>query len=160
MIIKPDSAMATPLQIEGFTQRLASWQAELQQQQIKRRLHLGTLGSPDQQLQKDLRRLHIEADLSNAEAVGEVVKVLRLWLKEAPILHLTFSTQADRHTQEAIIDWLHAQIDPSILVEFTVDGSIAAGFVLRTKNHLYNFTANEALWQARRQIGELVEHGV
>jgi len=158
MTINPDSAIATPLAIQGFVERLEDWQTHLQQQEIKRRLRLGDLDSPDRQLLKDLRLLQIESDLATTETVGEVIKAIKLWLKSAPVLHLTFSTQADRHSQTAIIDWLHQQINPSVLVEFTVDGSIAAGFVVRTKNHLYNFTANEALWRSRRKLGELVQH--
>ena len=69
MTIKPDKELSTVFEVEGLLERLTSWKAELQQQQIKLRLHLGTPVNPDQQLVKDLNRLHIENDLNTVEDV-------------------------------------------------------------------------------------------
>ncbi len=159
MNIKPDSTMASPVQIEVLLSQLETWQSQLQQSRIKQRLHLKAASTINQSLLKDVRRLGIKSDLESPDEVAEIRQHIKDWLQTAPVLHLTFSTPVDRQAQNAIIEWFHVEINPGVLVEFVVDGSIAAGFILRTKNHVYNFTANRMLWKSRGQIGQLVKHG-
>ena len=158
MTIRPDSEISSPIQIMGLINRLEDWRGNVHQHQIKRRLHLKAPDQVDQQLVKDLRSLHVKAELDDATEVDALIATIKDWLKQAPVVHLTFSTPPARSVQDQIIDWLHKELDPNMLVDFEVDGSIAAGFVLRTKNHTYNFTANQLLWQGRARLAELVQH--
>lgn len=158
MNIKPDSEIASPIRIEGLINRLEDWRAVLREGQIKRRLHLKTPDQIDQQLVKDLRLLHIKADTSDADQVDAAITAIKAWLTTAPVVHLTFSTPTQPAFQAKIVEWFHKQIDPSILVDFKVDGQVAAGFLLRTKNRMFDFSANSLLWQNRGHIAELVKN--
>ena len=158
MTIKPDSEIASPLLIEGLINRLEDWRDQLRQGEIKRRLKLKAPDQVDQRLVKELRQLHIQVELTDIDQVETAIKVIQEWLKTAPIVHLTFSTPPSSVIQSKIIDCLHKEIDASVLADFRVDNQVAAGFLLRTKNRMFDFSANGLLWQHRGQIGELVKH--
>ena len=158
MTIRPDKEIASPIQIEGLINRLEQWRSSLLGQQIKVRLHIKTPDQIDQQLIKDIRQLHVQAELADISQVEALIQALKGWLRHAPVIHLSFSSPPSPSVKLSVIEWLHQEINPDLLVDFRVDGSIAAGFVLRTKNHIYNFTANQLLWQSRHRLTELVQN--
>lgn len=157
-VMRPDSEISSPIQVAGLINRLEDHLAKLQQLHIKQRLHIKTPAGVDQELVKDLRKLHLSASLDDARQVEELVKELKAWLEVAPVAHLSFSTSPSRQIQEAIIDWFHKEVASDVLVNFLVDGQLAAGFMLRTKNKIFDFSANHQLWEKRAGIAELVKH--
>lgn len=158
MTIRPDAEIASPVQILGLINQLEDYRSGLHQSLMKLRLHVKAPNQVDQQLIKDVRLLHVQVDLSEVSQVETLIKALKDWLKTAPVVHLTFSSPPSPSIKLSITHWLHKEIDPNLLVDYGVDGSIAAGFVLRTKNHTYNFTANQLLWQHRRKLAELAQN--
>lgn len=156
MTIKPDSQIGSKIEIEGLLNRLEIWQQQVHQGQIKQRLGLKAAVTLDESLVKSLRQLGLMITIDDAEAVGEAIKAIKNWLDHAPVAHFTFPSPLSPTMQGQLIEWLHQHIGPDILAEFMVDGSIAAGFILRTRNLVFDFTANQVLWQQRRRLRELI----
>lgn len=158
MIINPDSEIASPIRIEALVNRLEDYRAHLRQELIKRRLHIKSVDQADQHLLKELRLMHLKVDLDDADQVDAAIAAIKDYLKVAPVLHFTFSTPPTPAIKNSIVDWLHQEIDPTILADFSVDGGVAAGFWLRTRNQLFDFSANGLLWKHRTHITELVKN--
>ncbi|HSX14579.1 MAG TPA: hypothetical protein VLE72_01555 [Candidatus Saccharimonadales bacterium] len=158
MTIKPDSDFSSPADVQNLIIRLEEWQSRMRQSGLKQRLHIADQVKPDQHLVKDLRRLGISRTVEDQAGLDEVISSLKAWIKTATLIHLTFSTPPSPDLESQVADWLHSNIDPQILVQIQVDGTIAAGFVMRTKNRLSAFTANHVLWQNRVSITNLLQH--
>jgi hypothetical protein len=156
--IKPESEIASPGQIQSLLGHLEDWQRRLRQSQIKRRLRLDSPDEIDQEIIKKLRLLHLKLSDYEADTIKATIEGIRQWLQTAPVVHFTFPTPPPASFKKTVIDWLHQNVGSEVLAEFLVDGSIAAGFLLRTKNHLYNFSGNQVLWDNRAKIGELVKN--
>ncbi len=158
MVIKPDSQIASPIQVQALVNRLEARLVQLHDHGVKQRLGVKTADQSDQQLLGDLRLLGVSIDLIDSKAIKQMVRVIKDWLKVAPVVHLTFSALPPSSDRVAIIDWFHQHISPSVLVDFRVDSHLAAGFILRTKNRIYNYSGNDKLWQNRHQLVEMVKH--
>lgn len=158
MNINPDPAIASPVLIQRLINQLEDWREQLRQLQIKDRLGANLPAYVDQTLQQDVRLLGVSLELGDVDQITALIDGLKDWMDVTPTVHLTFSTAPSEDVKRTIIEWLQANIDPALIADFKVDGSIAAGFVLRTKNQIYDFTANQVLWDNRRHLGEMVKH--
>lgn len=61
-------------------------------------------------------------------------------LRTAPVLHMSFAAEASRKFTTEIVLWLRTNLRPDVLVDIGLEPTIAAGCVVRTPNHLYDFS--------------------
>ncbi len=155
MTINPASEIASPVEVETILNRLDDWRGQVRQGQIKAKLHLKTPPPIDRSLAADLRRLGIRNEIDTVEKVEIVTAALKAWLEAAPVVHLRFSAPVAPADRRAIMDWLRREIHPALLADIKVDGAIATGFILRTKNRVFDFTSNRVLWEHRGRLAEL-----
>jgi F0F1-type ATP synthase delta subunit len=64
-------------------------------------------------------------------------------LKVAPVLHMSFAAEASRAFTTEIILWLRKNIAPDVLLNIGLEPTIAAGCVVRTPTHQYDFSLRE-----------------
>lgn len=61
-------------------------------------------------------------------------------LKSAPVLHMSFAAQASRKFTTEIVLWLRTNLSPDVLLEVGLEPALAAGCILRTPSHQYDFS--------------------
>lgn len=61
-------------------------------------------------------------------------------LRTAPVLHMSFAAEASRKFTTEIVLWLRNNLRPDVLVDIGLEPTIAAGCIVRTPNHLYDFS--------------------
>ncbi|HVC36484.1 MAG TPA: hypothetical protein VNE40_03540 [Candidatus Dormibacteraeota bacterium] len=68
---------------------------------------------------------------------------------QAPVLHISFATDPSSAFLNKIVIWLRQNIHPFVLVRIGLQPSIAAGCIVRTPNHYYDFSLRQHFTKQR-----------
>jgi len=91
---------------------------------------------------------------------GRALTALRSWLQQlkdhAPVVHMTFATEADPESLQQVVGWLREQAHPHTLLSVGLQPALVMGAYMRTPNQVHDFTVR-ALLKDKRDIivGEL-----
>ncbi len=77
-------------------------------------------------------------------------------LAKAPVLHISFASEASRKFTTEIMLWLRANFDSEMLVEIGLEPNIAAGCIVRTKNKYFDFSLQKHLEEKRPMLLERI----
>jgi hypothetical protein len=77
-------------------------------------------------------------------------------LKHAPVIHISFASEASRRFTTELILWLRANFDSEMLVEIGLEPNMAAGCVVRTSNKVFDFSLGKYLEQKREMMMDLI----
>lgn len=75
-------------------------------------------------------------------------------LKKAPVLHISFASEATRKFTTELVLWLRANFDSEMLIEIGLEPNIAAGSVVRTTNRVFDFSLMKHLESKRGMLME------
>lgn len=68
---------------------------------------------------------------------------------KAPVFHISFAADPSAAFMAKLVTWLRHNIHPQLLVRVGLQPTIAAGCVLRTQNHSYDFSLRHHLIGSR-----------
>lgn len=75
-------------------------------------------------------------------------------LKNAPVLHISFASEATRKFTTELVLWLRANFDSEMLIEIGLEPNIAAGSVVRTADKVFDFSLMKHLDGQRAMLME------
>ena len=75
-------------------------------------------------------------------------------LKDAPVMKISFASEATRKFTTEIVLWLRANFDSEMLVEIGLEPAIAAGCIVRTSNKVFDFSLVKHLQDQRPLLME------
>ena len=75
-------------------------------------------------------------------------------IKKAPVLHISFASEATRKFTTELIQWLRANFDSEMLIEVGLEPNIAAGSMVRTANKVFDFSLMKHLEGQRAMLME------
>jgi F0F1-type ATP synthase delta subunit len=101
-----------------------------------------------------------ELNLLKAEDREKLKYVLQTVRTKAPSVHMSFTTDPDREFTEKIVSWLRQNIHPMLLLNIGVQPNIGAGFMLRTTNHVYDFSLRQHLVKKSEDLITRLNTGV
>ncbi len=85
-----------------------------------------------------------------------LIKQLRKLVNKAPVIHLTFSTEADNASRVKIISWLRESVHPQTIVSVGIQPSLLGGVHLRTTNQVFDLSLRKQLEGNRELLIEQV----
>lgn len=105
---------------------------------------------------------HSLASLSqdnNVNLADDAARVaLRQWMvtikNSAPVLHVTFASDAEPGIVEQIVGWIRERLHPLALVTTGVQPNLVGGCVVRTPDHIYDFSLRERFHSHRSSFVE------
>ena len=74
-----------------------------------------------------------------------LIKQLRLLKNKVPILHMTFSVEADVQSLQKLAKWLRDTIHPQAVISVGLQPALVAGVYLRTPNHVHDLSLRALL---------------
>jgi hypothetical protein len=80
--------------------------------------------------------------------------------KTAPTLHISFAAEPSPRATDVILGWLRTNIHPHTLVIIGLQPTIAAGFVLRTPNKIFDMSLRSHLKKQESYLAKLIERAV
>jgi hypothetical protein len=90
-------------------------------------------------------------DLNDPRHRQRLLKFVDHIVADAPVIHISFATDPSPDFFIKIVEWFRISIHPQVLISVGVQPSIAAGCVLRTPNHYYDFSLRQH-FTAHRQL--------
>lgn len=75
-----------------------------------------------------------------------------------PMLRFTFAGEPDGKLLTRIIEWLRTEIDPSVLMIYSVQPQIAGGFILTTDRKRYDVSWRAELQKQPFKLGEALRN--
>lgn len=61
----------------------------------------------------------------------------------APVVHITFASEAEPEVVGQLVSWIRARLHPSALVTTGQQPNIVGGCIVRTPDHIYDFSLRE-----------------
>lgn len=98
-----------------------------------------------------------QVDLRDETACKELLVKLEKLKNDAPTLHISFPIDPSAEVVQKLIVWLRKEIDPRIIIQVGLQPTIAAGIVLRTPNHQFDFSLRQHLYKNRAKLREALE---
>jgi len=82
---------------------------------------------------------------------SELIKQLRAFKSDAPVIHMTFAGAADRESLEQLTAWVREQVNPQALIAVGVQPSLVGGVYIRTPNKVHDLSLRHA-FDGRRDV--------
>lgn len=87
----------------------------------------------------EINKFNLLSETDRATLIG-YLEIIRT---KAPILHVSFNTDASPVFQQKLVAWVRQQIHPQVLLQIGLHRNIGAGCVVRTTNRNYDFSLRE-----------------
>ncbi|HEY4964095.1 MAG TPA: hypothetical protein VIH90_05360 [Candidatus Saccharimonadales bacterium] len=116
-------------------------------------------GATELKLSGDLSELMKQAnlDINDQKVRSQMIEYLEHLKKDAPVLHISFSSEPSKPFLSKITAWLRQEVDPNTLVIVGLDPTIGAGSIVRTANHVFDFSLSTRLKKNHNILGEKIK---
>lgn len=74
-----------------------------------------------------------------------------------PEIHLTLAAMPNHAQREALVMWFRRNVSPHVLLSFVADRNLGGGLVVRTPNHVFDFTWKQQLLGRREKLAEIIK---
>jgi F0F1-type ATP synthase delta subunit len=95
-----------------------------------------------------------QIDLRDEAARKKLLSALDALKSSAPTIHISFPNEPSAEVLQKLVTWLRKEIDPRIVIRVGMQPTIAAGVIVRTPNHQFDFSLRQHLQKNR---GKLIE---
>lgn len=132
-------AISTPVELGRVLRELGQIDEKLNQETIKNKGAKSTtivkLSNSTSELVKS-----INADIYDQHIRQQLIAYLTDIKHKAPVMHVSFSSEASHQFTMRIVSWLRKEVNPNALVVVGLDPTIGAGSKVRTNNHYFDFS--------------------
>jgi G3E family GTPase len=91
-------------------------------------------------------------DITDNQARMVLKEQMQILKNKAPIIHMTFATEADPEALSELTDWVRKNLHPQALISVGLQPSLVGGVYLRTPNHVHDFSLRANLENKRNVI--------
>ena len=90
------------------------------------------------------------------ESLEELVKVLQEL--KLPVVHVTLAALPNHTQRTQLVDWFRLNTAPNLLLAFVADRNLGGGIVVRTPNHVFDYSWRQKLVEGRDKIPGIVRN--
>ena len=98
-----------------------------------------------------------QVDLRDTKHTEKLLDLLEEVKEHAPSVHISFPTEPTADILEKLVAWFRTEVDPHAVIQVGLQPTIAAGVVVRTPNHQFDFSLRRHLYANRKKLGEALE---
>ena len=150
------AAVYSPQLLESVIYDIQYYLDWIHQNQIRKKVGAQAKAQPNH---SDETVLVIEAWLGGRPATLELIESLLEHLKalKLPQVHVTLAALPNRGQRETIVKWFRTNTSPQVLVSFVADRNVGGGLVVRTPNHVFDYTWKQELVAARDKLAGILK---
>ena len=107
----------------------------------------------------NLRALATEnqLELINIEKCEKLLADLETIKEKGFSVHVSFPVEPSADALGRLVSWFRQEIDPHIVIQVGLQPTIAAGIVLRTENHQFDFSLRKHLYGNKTKLREAID---
>jgi hypothetical protein len=156
MAFELPGAVYSPQLLESVTYDIQQYLDWYRQNQIRAKVGAKPKAEPNH---SDETVLVIEAWLDGKRPTIESLEGLVKHLKELklPEIHVMLAALPNLSQRASLVDWLRANTKPQILVSFIADRNLGGGIVVRTPNHVFDYTWKQELIAGRDKLAGILK---
>lgn len=91
-------------------------------------------------------------DMADLNSRKQLITQLRAVKEKAPITHITFAVDPDPSVATYMTAWIRQNLHPTALVTVGLQPRIVGGCVIRTPDHLYDFSLRKQFLDQKPQL--------
>jgi F0F1-type ATP synthase delta subunit len=76
---------------------------------------------------------------------------------DLPVVHVRLAALPNRSQRETLVNWFRNSATPQLLVSFVADRNLGGGIVVRTPNHVYDYTWKQQLLAGREKLAGILK---
>lgn len=95
-----------------------------------------------------------QIDLRDETARKKLLISLDALKNNAPTIHISFPAEPSPEVLQKLVTWLRKEIDPRIVIRVGMQPTIAAGVIVRTPNHQFDFSLRQHLQKNKAKLIE------
>jgi hypothetical protein len=92
--------------------------------------------------------------VEDADARKSLISRLRIAKDKAPVLHIAFATEPEPAILTQLVAWTRQKLHPAALITVGVQPGLVGGCVVRTPDHIYDFSFRNHLRAAQPVLRE------
>jgi hypothetical protein len=148
-------AVYSPQLLEAVTYEIQEYLVWYQQTKVQKQVGAKLAAEPTHSAET---ALVIEAWLAGQPATVESVEALVAHLKglKLPEVHIMLAAMPNRTQRAALVDWFRNNTTPHLLLSFVADRNLGGGVVIRTPNHVFDYTWKQELMAGREKLAGIV----
>ena len=102
----------------------------------------------------------IEAWFEGATPTVEGIERLVAHLRQLklPVVHVTLAALPNHSQRAQLVDWFRTRTNPEVLVSFVADRNLGGGVMVRTPNHVFDYSWRQRLVDGRDKLAGIVKH--
>ena len=93
-------------------------------------------------------------DKATTQSLGKLLEELRAL--KLPVVHITLAALPSHAQRAQLVDWFRRTAGRPLLVSFVADRNLGGGVVVRTPNHIFDYSWRERLLNGRSKLAEIV----
>lgn len=93
--------------------------------------------------------------IDSVDARRDLLAKLRTIKEHAPLMHVTFAAEAEPEEVSVLVLWVRENLHPAALITVGLQPSIVGGCVIRTPDHIYDFSFRNKF---KQQLPELAQY--
>ena len=93
---------------------------------------------------------------STAKTLDKLIAAVEDLRDTAPTIAITLAAPAGPKLKAQLTDWCRQHLRADILVDFSFDGSLLGGMVVRWGSHIYDWSFRRQILQSRHQFPEVL----
>lgn len=91
-------------------------------------------------------------DIYNQESREELLAEVRRLKDDAPVVHITFATNAKQEALSKLVEWLREKIHPQAIIDVGLQPNLIGGAYVRTTNKVFDLSMRAQLAESRQVI--------
>lgn len=98
-----------------------------------------------------------QIDLRDEAARKKLLESMEKLKNGAPTIHISFPAEPSPAVLQKLVEWLRKNIDPRIVIRVGMQPTIAAGVIVRTPSHQFDFSLRQHLHKNRAKLVERIK---
>lgn len=154
MALELPEAVYSPQILEMVIYELDQYNKWYQQSTVKTKVGVKTeLAEPNHSPETTLVIKAWQETNSGASLVDLLDALRKLNL---PVIHVTLATLPNHLQRAQLVRWFQQLSTPRPLILFSADRTLGGGVIVRTPNHIYDWSFRQKLEEARGNLGKVV----
>ena len=75
-----------------------------------------------------------------------------------PVVHVTMAALPNHSQRASLVDWFRVQVSPDALIAFVADRNLGGGVMVRTPNHVFDYSWRQRLVEGRDKLAGIIKH--
>lgn len=94
---------------------------------------------------------------SDPTALESLLARLETLRAKSPVAHITLADLPNRMLKRTLTEWFRQNIDPHVMLTFSVRADIGGGAIVQAGSHMYDFSFRKHIMGNRAKIGEIFD---